>query len=113
MTRDGEEVTEREYDHTDATQYGKTDTTTYGRTDTTNYGRTDTTTYGRKDTTTFGRKVSENRTGGETYTEHTHGNIGVTSNVTLISEELNLLKRFNVYRWIAERIEEEFFIMVY
>lgn len=105
LTRDGEEVTEFEH--------GRTDSTTYGKTDTTTYGKTDTTTYGKKDTTTYGHKVTEQNGGGETYTEHTHGNIGITSNVQLITEELELLQRFNVYSWIAERIEEEFFIMVY
>ena len=56
---------------------------------------------------------SGKRDGTEKYTEHTHGNIGVTSNVQLINEETELLRRFNVYDWIAERIEETFFIMVY
>lgn len=63
----------------------------------------------------LGHQESENgsRNGNEKYIEHTHGNIGTTTNTMLITEELRLLKRFNVYAWIAERIEEEFFIMVY
>lgn len=56
---------------------------------------------------------SGKRDGSEKYTEHTHGNIGVTSNVQLINEELDLIQRFNVYDWIAERIEDTFFITVY
>lgn len=69
--------------------------------------------HGKTETTTHG--LTENKTydGNETYSEHTHGNIGVTSNVTLITEELDLIRRFNVYEWIAERIEEEFFVQVY
>lgn len=65
------------------------------------------------DNLTRSETESGKRDGSETYTEHTHGNIGVTSNVQLISEEIELIRRFNVYDWIAERIEETFFIMIY
>lgn len=80
-----------------ATQHGKTDTTTHGKTETFEHGHIE----------------ANNYNGSETYIEHTHGNIGVTSNVTLINEELDLIRRFNVYEWIAERIEEDFFVQVY
>ncbi|MBR3320598.1 MAG: hypothetical protein IKG04_01440 [Exiguobacterium sp.] len=80
-----------------STVHGKTDTTTHGKTETFEHGHVESNEYG----------------GMETYTEHTHGNIGVTSNVTLINEELDLIRRFNVYEWIAERIEEDFFVQVY
>ena len=83
--------------HTSTVQNGKTETTTHGKTETFEHGHVETNAYGGK----------------ETYTEHTHGNIGVTSNVTLINEELELIRRFNVYDWIAERIEEAFFVQVY
>ena len=66
-----------------------------------------------KDNVGHEENESGSRDGSEKYTEHTHGNIGTTTNTMLINEELELLKRFNVYAWIAERIEEEFFIMVY
>lgn len=66
-----------------------------------------------KDDLTRSENESGSRSGNEKYIEHTHGNIGVTTNTQLINEELELLRRFNVYDWIAERIEEEFFIMVY
>lgn len=65
------------------------------------------------DNLTHDETESGKRDGTEKYTEHTHGNIGVTSNVQLINEETELIRRFNVYDWIAERIEETFFIMVY
>lgn len=102
---DSKHTTTENGTETTAMQHGKTDTTTYGKTDTTTYGKTETIEHG----------LTEKRTGegGETYTEHTHGNIGVTSNVTLINEELDLIRRFNVYEWIAERIEEDFFVQVY
>lgn len=77
------------------------------------HGKTDTLTYGKIETTEHGHVESNEYDGSETYTEHTHGNIGVTSNVTLITEELDLIRRFNVYEWIAERIEEDFFVQVY
>ena len=103
------------------TDYGKTDTTTYGKKDTTTYGKKDTLTYGKKDETTYGKtsetaygKTEERRTDGdESYTEHTHGNIGVTTNQQMITEELELIKRFNLYDWIAERVEADLFVMVY
>ena len=65
------------------------------------------------DNLTRSETESGTRDESEAYTEHTHGNIGVTSNVQLISEELELIRRFNVYDWIAERIEDTFFIMIY
>lgn len=47
------------------------------------------------------------------FTQHLHGNVGVTSNQDLMTQEQELLKNFNVYSWIAERFEEENFIMTY
>lgn len=67
----------------------------------------------RTETNSYGKTETGSRNGQETYKEHTHGNIGVTSNVQLINEETELIRRFNVYDWIAERLEETFFIMVY
>lgn len=112
-TENGTETTAMQHGKTDTTTYGKTDTTTYGKTDTTTYGKIDTTTYGKTETVEHGLTEERSGNGAESYTEHTHGNIGVTSNVTLIDEELDLIRRFNVYEWIAERIEEDFFVQVY
>lgn len=106
---------------TTATQHGKTDSTTYGKTDSTTYGKTDTTTYGKTNditreetqTTQHGHIETKSYDGDESYTEHTHGNIGVTTNQQMITEELELIKRFNIYDWIAERVEADLFVMVY
>lgn len=94
---DSKHTTTENGTETVGTQHGKTDTTTHGKTETLEHGHVESNEYG----------------GSETYTEHTHGNIGVTSNVTLINEELDLIRRFNVYEWIAKRIEEDFFVQVY
>lgn len=49
----------------------------------------------------------------ETYTQHLHGNIGVTSNQQLINQELDLLAKFDIYKYIAEQFERDNMIMVY
>lgn len=77
----------------------------------TKYGKT-----GRETRAGSGTETgSDTRTnsGKTSYIEHTHGNIGVTSNQDMINQELDLLERFSVYSWIAEQIEKEFFIQVY
>ena len=110
---DSKHTTTENGTETTAMQHGKTDTTTYGKTDTTTYGKTDAFTHGKIEAVQHGHVEANEYDGSEMYTEHTHGNIGVTSNVTLITEELDLIRRFNVYEWIAERIEEDFFVQVY
>ena len=42
-----------------------------------------------------------------------HGNIGVTTNQHMIEEELELLKHFDIYRYIAELFENDNMIMIY
>ena len=98
---------------TTAMQHGKTDTTTYGKTDSFTHGKIEAVQHGHVEAMAHGHVETNEYDGSETYTEHTHGNIGVTSNVTLITEELDLVRRFNVYEWIAERIEEDFFVQIY
>lgn len=46
------------------------------------------------------------------FSSHIHGNIGVTTNQQMIEAERRLLE-FNIYEYIAERYEEEFFIRNY
>lgn len=82
-------------------------------------------TYGHRivDGTEYGHRIgstgsrtetsSDNSSGTESYIEHTHGNIGVTTNQTMIEEELQLLQRFNVYDWIAAKYERELCLQVY
>ena len=95
----GSETTDR--DMSQATQYGKT--------------QSDVLQYGRTHTERLQRGTTETRTGDgeESYTEHTHGNIGVTTNQDMIRQELELLQRFNVYDWIAAKYEREMCIQVY
>lgn len=71
------------------------------------------------DDTTYGHKIdrtgsiSEETSGTDKYVEHTHGNIGVTTNQEMIEQELQLLRHFDVYDWIAAKLENELFIQVY
>lgn len=44
---------------------------------------------------------------------HAYGNIGVTTSQTMAWEEIRLITNFNPYKWIAERFEDEFCLMVY
>lgn len=49
----------------------------------------------------------------ETYTQHLHGNIGVTTNQNMITEEITLIKMFNIYDQIAAMLETDLFLGVY
>lgn len=42
-----------------------------------------------------------------------HGNIGVTTNQQMIEQELELLRHFDIYTYIAKLFEEEFCLMIY
>ena len=90
----------------DTTTYNTTDTDTKNLTESTEYGRKDTETLDVTDTTNYNSSDNETinlshagttsgeNSGSEQYEEHRHGNIGVTSNQQMISEELELRKRF-------------------
>ena len=75
---------------TESTEYGRKDTETLDVTDTTNYNSSDNETINLSHAGT----TSGENSGSEQYEEHRHGNIGVTSNQQMISEELELRKRF-------------------
>lgn len=49
----------------------------------------------------------------ETYKQHMHGNIGVTTNQEMIEQELALISRFNIYSWIAMNLRDSLFLEVY
>lgn len=49
----------------------------------------------------------------ETYTQHQHGNIGMTTNQQMITEEITLVKMFNIYDQIAAMLETDLFLGVY
>ena len=69
-------------DMTHTTQFGGVDTNTYDSNLKTNFNSTDTTTYNTTDTDSYGSEMK--------HTEHTHGNIGVTTNQAMIKEEISL-----------------------
>ena len=87
---------------TDGTERRTLDTTerrTLGGSDTQTHGGTN------------GRDESEDTT--DRFMQHLHGNIGVTTNQEMISQELELLQKFHIYDWIAMQIEADLFIMLY
>ena len=88
---------------TDTTTYGKTETHS-GR-DTEEFGKQTTFTHGSNDNFIHGHNIE--------YDRLRHGNIGVTTNNKLISEELQMLKEFNPYDWIAAKFERENFLQIY
>lgn len=62
---------------------------------------------------THGLDASENADTTEKLVRHVHGNIGVTSNVALIREQLGLLEEFNIYNWIAMNLRHSLFLEVW
>lgn len=64
-------------------------------------------------TDTYGKTVSRIDSGNDHRVAHVHGNVGVTSNVDLIKQELGLIAGFDPYKWIAEMFETEFMLMIY
>lgn len=59
------------------------------------------------------RDASESADTTEKLVRHVHGNIGVTSNVSLIREQLGLLEEFNIYKWIAMNLRHSMFLEVW
>jgi hypothetical protein len=57
------------------------------------------------------KKVDEDET--RTTTQHTHGNIGVTTNTTLQVEDYKLMSDYNPYDFIAGLFENELTLCVY
>lgn len=49
----------------------------------------------------------------ETENNRIHGNIGVTTSQTMITEEIKLRARYDLYKVIAQMFEHEFLIQVY
>lgn len=58
-------------------------------------------------TTDYGRGYDD------TETRHVHGNIGVTTNQQMISAELEMRMKYDLYAVIASLFEDEFLIQVY
>ena len=93
----GESI-ETEHGHTIETEYGHTIDTEHGHTITDTYqDRADTTEYGKIDT-----RESD-----------IHGNIGVTTTQEMIEQELELLRHFDIYGYIAELFENDNMLLIY
>ena len=59
----------------------------------------------RKDTTTYGKI--------DTRESDIHGNIGVTTTQQMIEQDLELLRHFDIYGWIAEQFENDNMLLIY
>lgn len=68
--------------------------------------------YGRTDTTNYGRKDEEKQTGNTKRVLHAHGNIGTTQNSEMLENELRV-RRFDLYKTIAQMFEDDLLIQVY
>lgn len=74
-----------------------------------------------KDNFTHGHKIdtsgsdthTSNKDNETTYEVFRHGNVGVTTNQSMMQEELSLIDRFNPYRFIADLYEKELIIGLY
>ena len=93
---------------TESTEYGRKDTETLDVTDTTNYNSSDNETINLSHAGT----TSGENSGSEQYEEHRHGNIGVTSNQQMISEELELRKRF-FYETVFADLDKYLCLFIY
>lgn len=70
------------------------------------------TTYGHHLDLTHGESVTSSVTGYDTFHSRVHGNIGVTTNAQMVTQELEL-RKFDIYTDIARRFEKEFLIQIY
>lgn len=65
----------------------------------------------RDNTINRGRTENENEeTGGDNYM---YGNIGVTTTQNMFNQEVNLIKNFNIYDFVASLFEDDNFLIVY
>lgn len=71
-----------------------------------------TTTYGKTDTFTYGKTDTETNTGDTTRTLHRHGNIGTMKTVDIIWSELEL-RKYDLYKVIAQMFEDDILIQIY
>ena len=69
-------------------------------------------THGESIDTTHGHTITNTVTGYDTFHSRIHGNIGVTTNAQMVTQELEL-RKFDIYTDIARRFEKEFLIQIY
>ena len=84
------------------------------------YGKSTDTTHGHQVDTTYGHNVDhvynnlkDQEGGKDILSVNRHGNIGVTTNQQMINEELELLRHFDIYGYIADIFEDENMLMIY
>lgn len=101
----GDEI-EREGKNSDRIENTHSDTTTYNTTEAENIDKTDTTTYNVSDDESINITDSGNgkadTTGNEKHDLHRHGNVGVTTNQYMITEELKLRKNIFVNEMFSD-----------
>lgn len=108
----GEESTT--YGRKDSRQTSGEESTTYGRKDSRETSEEESTTYGRGNTITYGRK--DDHTSHNTRTEtgerrrnvRAFGNIGVTTSVRMLQQELAMRREFDPYNYLADIFADEF-----
>lgn len=106
-------VTGSGYDESqDDFTHGESIDTTYGKSIGTTYGKSVGTTYGHHLDLTHGESITNSVTGYDTFHSRVHGNIGVTTNAQMVTQELEL-RKFDIYTDIARRFEKEFLIQIY
>lgn len=94
-------------DNEETTEFGGTDTTRHGKTEATEHGHVIT------EREQHGLTIRDENDGAEKYTEHSHGNIGIITHQNIITQELELLRKFDVYGWIAQKFESDLCLMIY
>lgn len=108
-THSGGEVTENTTSAENRDTYQPDNKTEFTDTKKLNNTHTDTDTTTHTDT----GKITRSEDGGSKHVGHRHGNVGITSNNQLINEELDLLRHFDIYKYIAELFEADNMLMIY
>lgn len=101
-----ENVSSYSPDSKSSLQHGESISVTHGENIGLTHGHTVTDTFNnRKDVTDYG-KIN-------TRESNIHGNIGVTTTQQMIEQELELLRHFDIYGWIAEQFEDDNMLLIY
>lgn len=112
---DGNQI-ERPGKNSDESHETGSDKTTYNNTTAETVDKTDTTTYNIDDNETLdlqhSRNGSESSTGKEDHTLHRHGNIGITTNQQMITEELEL-RKVNFYDILFRDVDRYLTLTIY
>lgn len=93
-------------------QYGKQNTFQHGKQTAITYGGTSTLTHGMETQYIHGKENKYIGDDKDIYASHMHGNIGVTTNQQMLTQEL-ILRQKNVYEYIADNFEANICITVY